>query len=104
MLASAGDAVDLVIADYRLGAGRNGVETVKAIEARLSRPMPAILLTGDIAKERIAEIASSGMELLHKPVTHEELRRKIASMLFHLGDLDASIGDEQATQNELSGL
>ena len=83
MLASVGDAVDLVIADYRLGAGRNGVETVKAIEARLSRPVPAILLTGDIAKERIAEFASSGLELLHKPVPHKELRRKIASMLFH---------------------
>lgn len=81
MMVDAGRGVDMVIADYRLGAGRNGVETVKEIEKRLGRSLPAIVLTGDIAEERIAEIASSGLEMLHKPVADEELRHKIAMLL-----------------------
>lgn len=82
MLAAADRPVDLVIADYRLGGGRNGVETIKAIKTRLGRSLPAIMLTGDIAKERIAAIAASGLQLLHKPVADHELRGKIAAMLF----------------------
>ncbi len=72
---------DAVISDYRLGAGLNGVETAKEIARRSGRAVPTLILTGDTGKERIAEIASSGFELLHKPVNADELRRKLAQLL-----------------------
>jgi len=81
LLSDASAALDLVICDYRLGSGRNGVETIEAIHARLGKRVPAIILTGDTPQERMAQIASAGLELLHKPVKLEELHRKIASMI-----------------------
>ena len=43
---------------------------------------PAIMLaTGDTPQARMAQIASAGVELLHKPVKLEDLHRKIASMI-----------------------
>ena len=80
-LAQGGGEIDLVICDYRLGAGRTGVEAVEAIEARLGRRVPVIMLSGDLTREHVARIGSLGVEVLHKPVMLEQLHRKIASMI-----------------------
>ncbi|WP_298424347.1 PAS domain-containing protein [Rhodoblastus sp.] len=72
---------DAVLSDYRLGAGLNGVETAKEIARRSGRDYPTLILTGDTATEHIAEIAASGFELLHKPVSAEQLRRKLSRLL-----------------------
>ena len=72
---------DAIVTDYRLGAGINGLEAAKQIARRSGRDFPTLILTGDTAKERIAEIAASGFELLHKPVNADELRRKLAQLL-----------------------
>jgi CheY-like chemotaxis protein len=68
----------MILADHRLGAGLTGVETIQEIERRAGRRIPSVVLTGDTAKERIAEIVASGFEGLHKPVAADELRRKLA--------------------------
>jgi PAS domain S-box-containing protein len=73
--------MDAIITDYRLGAGMNGVQAAREIVRRSGRSVPTLILTGDTAKNRIAEIASSGFELLHKPVSAEDLRRKLRQML-----------------------
>jgi PAS domain S-box-containing protein len=72
---------DAVISDYRLGAGLNGVDAAKEIARRSGRDFPTLILTGDTATEHIAEIVASGFELLHKPVSAEQLRRKLAQLL-----------------------
>lgn len=72
---------DAVISDYRLGAGLNGVEASKELARRSGRDFPTLILTGDTATEHIAEIAASGFELLHKPVSAEQLRRKLSRLL-----------------------
>ncbi len=69
------------VTDYRLGAGLNGVAAAKEIARRAGHDFPTLVLTGDTATERIAEIAASGFELLHKPVSAEQLRRKLARLL-----------------------
>jgi CheY-like chemotaxis protein/two-component sensor histidine kinase len=69
--------LDMIIADQRLGAGMTGTETAKEIGRRAGRPFPVLVLTGDTAKERIAEINASGFALLHKPVSAEDLRREV---------------------------
>jgi PAS domain S-box-containing protein len=73
--------IDAIVTDYRLGAGLNGVQAAKEIARRSGRDFPTLVLTGDTARNRIAEITASGFDLLHKPVSTEALRRKLAQML-----------------------
>jgi len=70
-----------IVTDQRLGAGRTGVETAKEILRRSGRALPTLVLTGDTARENIAEIAASGFEVLHKPIGSEILRRAVARMM-----------------------
>jgi DNA-binding response OmpR family regulator len=73
--------IDMVVADYRLGAGLSGVATAREIAGRAGHAFPTLVLTGDTAKDRIAEIAASGFEMLHKPVNADVLRRKLAELM-----------------------
>lgn len=68
---------DVVLADFRLRGNDNGISTVRAIRA-LYPSMPAILVSGDIAAERLREAEEAGIALLHKPVPIETLKRAIA--------------------------
>jgi two-component system, sensor histidine kinase len=71
---------DLIIADYRLREGRTGVQGIERIATRVGRRIPAIIVTGDIAPERVAEAKLGGYRLLHKPVSAANLR-SLASYL-----------------------
>jgi CheY-like chemotaxis protein len=73
--------LDGIVSDNRLGAGLTGVQTGKEISRLAGRAIPTLILTGDTAAERISEIKSCGFELLHKPVSDDELRSKIATMV-----------------------
>jgi len=69
---------DLIIADYRLEAKTTGSEAIKAIRKILGPSpsgleIPAIIITGDTAPERLREAKKSGFPILHKPVRPEEL-------------------------------
>ena len=70
-----------IVTDQRLGAGLTGVETAKEIARRSRRAVPTLVLTGDTARENIAEIGASGFELMHKPIASEPLRRALARMM-----------------------
>jgi PAS domain S-box-containing protein len=72
---------DAILADYRLGPGLTGIETAQEIEHRTGKSIPTLVLTGDTAKERIAEILTSGFAILHKPVNAEDLRQNLAKLL-----------------------
>jgi CheY-like chemotaxis protein/anti-sigma regulatory factor (Ser/Thr protein kinase) len=68
-------APDIIIADYRLRAGRTGIEAIRHIRARYgNRPIPSLLITGDTAPERLQEAEASGYRLLHKPVSTTQLQ------------------------------
>jgi CheY-like chemotaxis protein len=70
---------DLVLSDHRLGDG-TGREVIQHL--RTHQPaLPAILLTGDTSPEQLAELARSGVPVLHKPVLPERLREAVASTL-----------------------
>jgi two-component system CheB/CheR fusion protein len=64
---------DLILADFNLPNGMNGVEVVVAIRAKLHRDVTAMLLTGDISTETLRAIAKADCTLLNKPVKPEEL-------------------------------
>ena len=59
---------DVVLADYRLDRAHTGVQAVAAIRAQLGREVPAALVTGDTAAERLQEAQTHGLAVLHKPV------------------------------------
>lgn len=71
----------LVISDYRLRDHRTGAEVVSALRATINPHLPALLITGDTAPERIQEAKASHIPLLHKPVAPRELYRSIVGTL-----------------------
>jgi signal transduction histidine kinase len=71
---------DLVLADFRLRGTDDGIAAVRAIRA-LYPDVPAILVSGDIAADRLREAEQAGIALLHKPVPLETLKRAIAEAI-----------------------
>ena len=71
---------DLVLADFRLRGSDNGIAAVRAIR-ELYPDVPAILVSGDIAADRLREAEQAGIALLHKPVPVETLKRVIAEAI-----------------------
>jgi len=64
----------LVIADYRLRGRATGAEAVALVRGRFAAGLPALLITGDTAPERLAEAQQSGLHVMHKPVRPSQLR------------------------------
>ncbi|KPK04211.1 MAG: hypothetical protein AMJ64_14175, partial [Betaproteobacteria bacterium SG8_39] len=73
-------AADLILADLRLRNEENGIESVRRLRARLGA-VPALLISGDTAPERLREAEASGLPLLHKPVPAETLRTHLLALL-----------------------
>ncbi|MBI2311968.1 MAG: response regulator [Betaproteobacteria bacterium] len=86
-VANAAGRPELVIADYRLQGGANGIEAIRHLRAVLGANVPGILITGDTAPDRLNEAAASGYHLLHKPVRPARLRALISGTLRDGGDL-----------------
>jgi len=64
----------LILSDYQLGSGGNGIENIEQLRDHFAaREMPAVLLTGDAAPELLRQLAGLQLEILHKPVDTEQL-------------------------------
>ena len=72
---------DLIISDYRLRAQRTGAEAIEAVRTLCGAALPALLITGDTAPERLREATDSGIPLLHKPVATALLEERILQVL-----------------------
>lgn len=72
---------DLLLADYRLRGHRTGLEAIAAIRARMGRDLPAIVITGDTAADRLRNVHAGGTTLLHKPVVPGKLHAAIGDLL-----------------------
>jgi signal transduction histidine kinase len=79
-LAAAGDRPDLMLVDYRLANGENGIAVIETLNADLGF-VPAVLVTGDTASEQLHEFEDAGYPVLHKPVKPEELQALMHSLL-----------------------
>lgn len=67
---------DMVVSDHRLPDG-NGRDVIRHL--RQHQPdLPALIITGDTSPQQIAELASSGLPVLHKPFRAQELRALLA--------------------------
>lgn len=66
---------DLVISDYHLPGGANGIDAVRLIREAAGRCIPAFIVTGDTSKvvHQVARIENS--RILSKPIGPDELLR-----------------------------
>lgn len=71
---------DLIIADYRLRADENGVAAIHRLRAEFNDEIPAILMTGDTAPDRLREASAGSCFLMHKPVANAKLRAAITNL------------------------
>ena len=69
-----GNEPELVLADYRLLDNAVGATAVAELRAHFGAEIPALLITGDTAPERLREAKQSGLHILHKPVRPAQLR------------------------------
>lgn len=73
-----GDVPDLIISDYRLRDDETGGDVIARVREQLGIELPAIILSGDIAPERLKQINALGFPLVHKPCEPQALRQLIA--------------------------
>lgn len=71
---------DVIVSDYRLRQQRTGTEAIAILRKALGAAVPALLITGDTAPERLREARASGIPLLHKPVASGPLYRKLREL------------------------
>lgn len=70
----------LLICDYRLGAGENGIDVVRQIRARLKCDIPAVIISADASAELRDSATAAGLHFLHKPLNAARLR----ALLIHV--------------------
>ena len=80
-LAAFAERPDLIICDYRLRDGENGTDVIAALQSECNEAIPAMLITGDTAEDRLIEAQASGYLLLHKPVPNGKLRASIVNLM-----------------------
>lgn len=74
---------DLILADYRLRDNETGIDVIKKINALSFTPaIPAIVITGDTAPDRIKEAELGGYKVLHKPVSPNKLRSLLTEEIY----------------------
>jgi CheY-like chemotaxis protein/two-component sensor histidine kinase len=71
---------DIMLVDFRLRDDDDGLICVEAVR-KIHDAMPAIIVSGDTAPDRIREANEAGLQLLHKPVIIDELKHAMADAL-----------------------
>ncbi|MDR3575038.1 MAG: response regulator, partial [Anaerolineaceae bacterium] len=80
-LAEAGERPDLIIADYQLDPGENGVAAAQTICARLGGPIPTLVISAHASTEMTEQVHRAGCQFLAKPLQKGPLRSLLAHLL-----------------------
>jgi two-component system CheB/CheR fusion protein len=72
---------DLVLADFNLPNGMDGLQTATKVRERLRREIPVVILTGDISTGTLRDVAFQHYARLSKPIRSRELLQIIADLL-----------------------
>lgn len=72
---------DILLSDYRLGGGLNGIDAITAIREQLCREVPALLISGDTDPEMVKRIREQKYFLIQKPVKPAHLRKVMHKLL-----------------------
>ena len=71
---------DIVIADYHLDHGANGLMAVEKVR-EVCGPIPALIVTADRSREVLDSVRRQGISALHKPLKPAKLRALISHLL-----------------------
>ncbi len=80
-LIASGAPPDLVISDYRLAAGGDGISAIHALQDLLGPRVPCVILTGDTAPKVLRAVSDAGLPLMSKPVRTDHLLQVLGTML-----------------------
>jgi len=72
---------DLIISDYRLKEGSNGLEAIQQLQKRWTKTIPAIIISGDTNKQVLEKVHQQDYYLLHKPIKSWQLKKVIRILL-----------------------
>lgn len=104
VIALSEETPEVILSDYRLRDNESGVDAVAAIRESLETRIPAIIITGDTSPQRLKEVKKTGLQLMHKPVSpdelHETMQRLFAVADIELGVLDRQIEPFQSAANQ----
>jgi CheY-like chemotaxis protein len=75
-----GSALDIVISDYRLGGGEDGLAVVAALRQCFGARLPALIVTGDTDPAVIRRMSDERVSIQHKPLNFEALCQRIAAL------------------------
>lgn len=83
-LLARGEHPDVIVTDYRLRDGSNGIMLIEALRNRYGATLPAVILTGDMrltADQMHTASGTHSVEWLQKPVAPERLQATLARAL-----------------------
>ena len=72
---------ELIIADYNLPNGMDGLEVTAKLREKLQLDIPVIILTADITTGTMRRVAGQGCVQLNKPMKPKELTQVIERLL-----------------------
>lgn len=72
---------DILISDYRLGVGENGLDLIATARARFGDDLPAILITGNTDPELLRAISTHRISVCHKPLKIAALEAVILKLM-----------------------
>ncbi len=72
---------EVIVSDYRLMDGENGIEVIRRLCAFAGRAIPACLMSGDTDPALMKAAKEAGHTLLHKPVRPAKLRNLIRRLM-----------------------
>ncbi len=81
---------DVVVADYHLDDGEDGIDAIQRVRERLGSNMPGVIVTADRTAEVRSHVADNGFAILNKPVRPGRLRSLLSHLLVHRDDDVAS--------------
>ncbi|WP_089957232.1 hybrid sensor histidine kinase/response regulator [Limnohabitans sp. 2KL-3] len=71
---------DLILSDWRLGT-EDGLDCIAHIRDEFNENIPAILITGDTSIEHVNIFSESGLRIVHKPISGDQLISNIMETL-----------------------
>jgi CheY-like chemotaxis protein len=72
---------DMIISDYHLQDGKNGIDAISRLRLALDETIPAFLMSSDMDAEPLRAARANGYSLLHKPVEPMTLRATLTQVM-----------------------
>jgi CheY-like chemotaxis protein len=72
---------DMIISDFHLQDGKNGIDAIAQLRRALDAPIPAFLMSGDMDPGPLHAARAKGYPLLHKPVEPMTLRATLTKIM-----------------------